>query len=71
MSDIKQIVGDLIRETRKAKGLTQKELGNLLGLGESGESRVNRYESGKQNPTVETLQKIAEVLDVNVQITFQ
>lgn len=59
MTDIKQRVGQQIREARKAKGLTQKELGEKLGVGEP---TVNGYESGKQNLTIETLQKIANAL---------
>lgn len=57
--DIKQQVGQQIREARKAKGLTQKELGEKLGVSES---TVNQYESGKQNLTIDTLGKIADAL---------
>jgi HTH-type transcriptional regulator/antitoxin HipB len=68
MTEATKKVGDLIRETRKAKGLTQRELGELLGIGDP---TVNKYESGKQNPTVETLEKIAEVLKVKLVIDFR
>jgi UDP-N-acetylglucosamine 1-carboxyvinyltransferase len=57
MTDIKLKVGQQIREARKAKGMTQKELGEKLGVSES---VVTNYESGKQNLTLETLQKVAE-----------
>ncbi|MCX6214655.1 helix-turn-helix transcriptional regulator [Spirosoma sp.] len=68
MSEIKQAVGQLIRQTRKAKGLTQKELGEKLGVGEP---TVNGYEGGKQNLTIETLQKIADALGVEVGAFFK
>lgn len=63
MADIKQQVGQLIREARKARGLTQKELGEKLGVGEP---TVNGYEGGKQNLTIETLQKIADALSIKL-----
>ena len=63
MSDIKQQVGQQIREARKAKGLTQKELGEKLGVGEP---TVTNYEAGRQNLTIETLQKIADALEIKV-----
>ncbi|ADB41295.1 helix-turn-helix domain-containing protein [Spirosoma linguale] len=59
MTDIKQITSTQIRDARKAKGLTQKELAEKLGVSES---TVNQYESGKQNLTIDTLVKIANAL---------
>ncbi|WP_020599874.1 helix-turn-helix domain-containing protein [Spirosoma panaciterrae] len=67
MADIKQKIGQQIREARKAKGLTQKELGEKLGVSES---TVNQYESGKQNLTVDTITKIAEALGVKFSAQF-
>lgn len=57
----------MIREARKAKGLTQKELGERLGIGEP---TVSKYESGKQNPTIETLEEIANALGVELNISL-
>lgn len=61
--DIKQQVGGLIKEARKSKGLTQKDLSKKLSVAEA---TVNRYESGEQNLTIETLHKIAIALEVKV-----
>ena len=55
--------GDKIRKLRKEKGLTQKQLGELCGIADS---NIRKYESGKQNPKLETLQKIARALDVPI-----
>ncbi|RZM20616.1 MAG: XRE family transcriptional regulator [Pedobacter sp.] len=66
--DIKQQVANLIRETRKEKGLTQKELGAKLGIGEF---RVNRYENGKTNPTIETLQEIFAALGATIHVVVK
>lgn len=63
--NIKQQVGDLIREVRKAKGLTQKELGQKLGVGVD---RISKYESGKTNPTLNTVQEIFDALNTSVKV---
>lgn len=63
MNDIKLSVGQQIREARKQKGLTQKELAEKLGISEAA---VYRYEQG-QNFTVETLYRISQVVGVTVE----
>lgn len=55
--------GDMIRKCRTEKGLTQKKLGELCGISDS---NIRKYESGNQNPKIETLQKIADALDIPV-----
>ena len=55
--------GDMIRKYRTEKGLTQKKLGELCGIADS---NIRKYESGNQNPQIETLQKIADALDIPV-----
>lgn len=65
--DVKQRVGSLIREARKAKGLTQKELGDMIGVAES---TFSRFEKGGQNLTLDTLQRISDALGVRLLIDF-
>ncbi|MVM36452.1 helix-turn-helix domain-containing protein [Spirosoma sp. HMF3257] len=67
MSNFKSEIGSLIRQARTEQGLTQKELGEKIGVGEP---TVNKYESGKQNLTVETLKRVADALDMQIKITF-
>ena len=55
--------GDMIRKYRTEKGLTQKKLGELCDIADS---NIRKYESGNQNPKIETLQKIADALDIPV-----
>lgn len=55
--------GGLIRAARKAKDLTQKQLGELSGIAEP---TIRRYELGKLNPKYETLQRIAAALGIPV-----
>ena len=54
-------VGDNIRKARIARALTQKQLGDLCGMADSA---IRRYEIGKGNPKHETLQRIANALNV-------
>lgn len=55
--------GELIRSVRKERGLTQKALGELLGVTQA---TVGQYETNPNPPKLETLQKIAEKLNVPV-----
>lgn len=55
-------VGDMIKKYRKKRGLTQKQLGELCNIADS---NIRKYESGRQNPKYETLERIAAVLDVH------
>ncbi len=57
--------GDRIRQLRKEKGLTQKQLGDLCGMADSA---IRRYESGRQNPKIETLKKIASALEAPIEL---
>ena len=53
--------GEAIRKARKAKGLTQKQLGGLCGIADS---NIRKYENGNQKPKLETLQRIAKALEI-------
>ncbi len=53
-------VGQNIKRLRKEKGLTQKQLGDKCGLADSA---IRKYELGGANPKIETLDKIASVLE--------
>ncbi len=53
--------GERIRQLRKEHGMTQEDLGNLLGIQKAA---VNKYESGRvQNIKRATLIKLAEILE--------
>lgn len=58
-------IGDRIRLQRKHAGLTQKKLGELS---ETSETTIKQYESGKRQPRIEQLQKIASALNIPVSI---
>ena len=52
--------GMLIKEMRKEKGLSQEELGELIG-GEG--NLVSRWERGASSPSSYYMQKLSEVFD--------
>ncbi|ACQ71944.1 helix-turn-helix domain-containing protein [Exiguobacterium sp. AT1b] len=56
--------GDLLKQLRKEKKLTQKELAEDLELDQSS---ISNYESNKKLPDVDTMMKMAIVFDVPVQ----
>lgn len=56
-------LGQNIKKYRKEKKLTQKELASLAGVNEV---TIRSYEAEKYRPKIETLQKIAEALDVSL-----
>lgn len=53
--------GENIKNMRRKKGLTQEELGGLLGVGKSA---VSRWENGEREVTLATMRGIAVALDV-------
>lgn len=55
--------GERIRQARKVRNWTQKKLGEESGIAEP---TIRRYELGKLNPKFETLQRIANALQVPV-----
>lgn len=59
-------VGERIKYFRKLKGLTQKELGLLMGFEEKNASmRILQYEKGIRTPSKKTLLKLTEILGVS------
>ena len=52
-----------IRELRKMRGLTMKQLGEVLDLAES---TISQYENGRRQPDNETLLRLGEYFSVTV-----
>ena len=61
-----ELVRLLIRK-RLEKGLTQHELARKVG---TKQSAISRLESGRYNPTVEVLRKIAKALNADLKISI-
>ena len=52
-----------LRKYRKQKGITQVKLGKMLDYGYTA---IANYESGRNEPSLDTLMRLAEALDVSV-----
>ncbi len=60
-------IGSKIKNTREAKGLTQKEVAISVNMDQSQYSKI---EKGKTDPSTSTLEKIAKALDVELSELF-
>ena len=56
-------IGNLIRDARKHRGLTQHQLAELLA---TSQSAINRIEKGHQNLSLEMLARIGAALDSEI-----
>lgn len=57
----KLTVAEVIKQGLKAKGMTQKELAEAVGLSTS---RISDFTKGKSEPTLATAGEICRVLDI-------
>lgn len=55
-------------DARKATGLTQKQLSEKTGIAQSD---ISKLESGNANPSLKTLQRLANGLGMRIKIEFQ
>ena len=64
-SEILKIVGKRIKNLRESKGLSQVDLVGKM-QGEIDPTNISRIESGRTNPTIYTLYRISEALEVKI-----
>lgn len=60
-------IGNKIKEYRKLKGLTQKELAKAVGMGDT---TIANYEKGLRTPKKNTLFKLANAFDISIDDLF-
>ena len=59
-------IGKRIRFFRNRKGMTQKQLGEILGfLGKTSDVRMAQYESEARTPKQDLVKEMAHILDVS------
>jgi transcriptional regulator with XRE-family HTH domain len=61
-------LGEALALVRKKRGLSQSALAKLAGMGKS---QLSKYESGKELPKLESLERVLETLRVNYLEFFQ
>ena len=54
-------------EARKAKNISQVELSKMTGIIQAD---ISRIETGKANPTMNVLIRLADALDMNLNLSF-
>ena len=64
-SDTRRDVADQLRSVRKAQGMTQESLAERVG---TKKSNISRLESGRYNPSLDFLVKVADGLGKQRQI---
>ena len=64
-SELLRVTGKKIQELREKQGLTQLDLAAKIE-GDFDTTNVSRIESGRTNPTLYTLYRIAKALEVDI-----
>lgn len=59
-----QTINERLREIRKSKNISQRKLGELAGMPQQA---IAKYETGKVNPKLTSLKRIANALDVKLE----
>lgn len=62
------LIGAKIRAIRKARGMTQEELAEMVN---TQHSYIGYVERGEQNLTIQTLEKISDALQVDINELFK
>jgi len=60
-------IGQIIKEARKARGMTRMELSELISVSYQ---QVQKYEKGSDNISVERLKQIAKTVNVPITLFF-
>lgn len=62
--ELQKLIGRNIRDIRERKGMSAQELASDCNFEKS---NMSRLESGKTNPTIWTLYKISQILEVSLE----
>ena len=63
ISQLQQKIGQRIRILRESKGITQQDLAAACNFEKTNMSRI---EAGRTNPTISTLYKISQALEITI-----
>ena len=59
---------NVVFELRQRAGLTQELLARQAGVDRS---MISRYETGRRSPRLDTLERLAEAVDLEIVVSFQ
>ena len=62
------LLGEMIKQTRKERHLTQTELGEMIGVQKS---QISRIENNTRNVTIETILKVFKALKAKVNFNVE
>jgi transcriptional regulator with XRE-family HTH domain len=65
INQLQQKIGERIRFLRESKGISQQ---NLAAVCNFEKANLSRIEAGRTNPTISTLYKISQALEVNISV---
>ncbi len=65
--DSRKKLGKRIKELRKSRGFTQEQVAELIDMEQN---TISVIESGRNFPTLNTLEKIAKILEINLSDFF-
>ena len=63
-----EILGQMIKSTRKERHLTQEQLGELIGVRKS---QISKLERNTKNVTIETILKVFRALKTNIRFSVE
>ena len=62
------VIGELIKNVRKERNLTQEQLGKLVGVQKA---QISKLESNTKNVTIATLMKVFKALSAKVRLNVE
>ena len=66
--DHRKVIGEAVMKMRKRAGLTQAALAEQSG---TGQSNIADIENGNANPTIDTLNKISDICNCDLEIVIK
>jgi DNA-binding XRE family transcriptional regulator len=63
-----ELLGRMIKATRKAQNLTQEELGKAIGVNKS---QISKLENHSNSATIETIMKVFSALKADIQFNVR
>jgi HTH-type transcriptional regulator/antitoxin HipB len=63
-----ELLGRMIKATRKERNLTQEQLGNVIGVNKS---QISKLENHANSATIETIMKVFTALKADIQFSVR